>query len=105
MSQSENEQRQQRLGRALALLRERDGRTREALARALGSGSPAASEIRRWEAGESAPSAVELWRLLQALDLSFADFELELDPEARNPRLREIADQLDALGRSRPPTT
>ena len=101
MSQSENEQRQQRLGRALALLRERDGRTREALAKAMGSSL--ASEIGRWEAGESAPSAIDLWRLLEALDLSFADFELELDPEARNPRLREIADQLDALGRSRPP--
>lgn len=104
MSQSENERRQRRLGKALAVLRQRDGRSREELSRAIGAGSSLAPEIASWEAGESTPSAVELWALLDALELSFVDFELELNPEARSPRLREIAAELDAIAGSRPPT-
>ncbi len=99
MPQPDHDTLQHRLGGALSRLRERHGFSRAELARAMDE-SPA--RIARWEDGHAAPPGDQLWRFLDALDLSFTDLDLELDPKARNPRLRELAAELDALGRSEP---
>ncbi len=80
-------------------LRERHELTREELSEAIGESTSFASEIALWESGRSSPPADQLWRYLDALGLSFTDLDLELDPKARSPRLREIAAELDAMGR------
>ncbi len=99
MAQLDQETLQQRLGEALSRLRERGGLTREELAQAMGEGSSFAERIGLWEGGRSAPPGDQLWRYLAALDLSFSDLDLELGANAENPRLRELAAKLDAMGR------
>ncbi len=99
MPQPDQETLQQRLGEALSRLRLRAGMSREDLARALGEDPAFAEQIARWESGRSALPSHRLWRCLAALDLSFSDLDLELHPEAENPRLQELAAKLDALGR------
>ncbi len=99
MPQPNIEDLRRRLAKALLHLRERHELTREQLAEAMGEGTSFASELALWESGGSAPQAVQLWRYLDALDLSFTDLDLELDTKARSPRLREIAAEIEALGR------
>ncbi len=99
MPQPDQKTLQQRFGEALSRLRERRGLTREQLAQAMGESSSFASQIAHWERGRSSPPGDQLWRCLDALELSFSDLDLELDPKARNPRLRELAAKLDAMGR------
>lgn len=88
-----------RLGEALGRIRERSGLTHEEVAQAMGEGSSFAAEISRWERGEASPSGDQLWRCLDAQEQTFSDLDLELNPEARNPRLRELSARLNALGR------
>ncbi len=95
----DNETLDLRLGEALAALRERAGLSSEELAQAMGESSTFASEIALWEDGRSTPPANQLWRYLDALELSFTDLDLELEPKARSPRLRELAAQLESIGR------
>ncbi len=59
-------------------------------------GSP--TDIVRWEAGTAPLTADGLWRYLQAIDGSFHDLHIELEPGGGNPRLQEIAHQLDSMG-------
>ncbi len=99
MPQPDNETLQRQLGTALTRLRERAQMTQEELALAMGQRSSFASRIADWESGGSSPPADQLWRCLDALDLSFTDLDMELDPKARSPRLAKIAADLDALGR------
>ncbi len=88
---------QLRLGEALGRLRESSGLTHEELAQAMGEDPSFGAEISRWERGESSPSGEEIWRCLDAQERTFSDLDLELHPEARNPRLREISRRLRAL--------
>ncbi len=83
------------IGEALARLRESRGLTEVEVAQHMSRDS---SDISRWERGETPLPAEDLWRYLRVLDAPFSDFQLELEPEAANPRLREIASQLDAMG-------
>ncbi len=99
MPQPDNETLQSKLGAALTRLRERGEMTQEEVAHAMGQRSSFASRIADWESGRSSPPADQLWRYLDALDLSFTDLDLELDPKARSPRLGKIAADLDAMGR------
>ncbi len=99
MPQPNLESRQHRLGEALSRLRERGGLSMQELARALSEGDGSVSEVAGWESGRTALTGVQLWCYLEALDLSFCDLDLELDPKARSSRLRELAAELDALGR------
>ncbi len=92
---------QHRLGNALARLRERRALTPAQLARAMGESSRFAAQISTWENGQASPPGDQLWRYLDALDLSFSDLDLELDSKARNPRLRELAGELDAMAERR----
>ena len=95
----DNETLRSRIGEALERIRHRSGLTREELAQAMGEGPAFASDITLWEGGQSTPSADQLWRCLEALELTFSHLDLELDPTARNPRLAELARKLDAMGR------
>ena len=100
MPEPDQKTRQQRFGEALARLRARRGLTREELAQAMGESSSFASQITHWERGQPSPPGDQLWRYLDALELSFADLDLELAPKAGNPRLRKLAARLDAMGRN-----
>ena len=99
MPKPDTETLRHRLGAALSRVRERAETTPVELAQAMGEGSSFASRIADWENGRSTPAADQLWRYLDALDLSFTDLDLELDPKARSPRLRKIAADFEAMGR------
>ncbi len=99
MLQPDQESLQERLGEALSRLRERGEVSRKELAGKLGEGASFSFQIAGWESGRTTLTSVQLWRYLEALDLSFCDLDLELDPKARSPRLRELAAELDAMGR------
>ncbi len=86
-----------RLASALQGFRERAMLSAAGAARRMGEGAAFANEIYAWEAGESTPSADELWRFLDAAGATFAELEVELEPEKSNPRVREIAAELEAL--------
>jgi len=98
MSLPDQENRRQRLSKALEVLRERSGQSLAATARRMGEDPSFCSQISLWESGQAAPAIDELWRFLDAVSSHFGELDLELNPEARNPRLREIADELDAMG-------
>ncbi len=97
MVPADEETRRLRLAGALRLFRERSELTAVDVAERMGEGASVAATIRSWESAEAAPSADELWRFLDAVEATFAELEGELDPEAKDPRLREIAAELDAL--------
>ena len=89
------------LGEALERLRHHRGSTLEDVARGMGEEPSSAIKVARWERGtQPAPRADELWRYLQAVDATFFDLDRELHPpEIANPRLREIAEELESLAR------
>ncbi len=99
MSLPDEENRRQRLAKALEALRERAGQSRAAAARRMGEDPSFATQIALWERGQASPQFDELWRFLDAVDAHFGHFDLELNPEARNPRLQEIADELETLAK------
>ncbi len=87
-----------RLGKALRNIRQSLGLSVYEVARRMGKKASAGTQIARWERGQVALSADRLWAYLNALDASFADLDHELNPApVTNPRLEEIADQLQAL--------
>ncbi len=87
-----------RLGKALRNIRKSAGLSVYDVARRMGKKASAGTQVARWERGQVALSADRLWAYLDALDASFADLDQELNPPAAtNPRLEEIADQLQAL--------
>jgi len=88
-----------RIGKALREVRRRRSVDATELARRLGK---LPSQIYRWERGETVAGIDQVFRYLDALDATFADFDRALDPDRvapRNPRLRAIAEELDALSR------
>jgi len=91
---------QLRLADALKSLREDRALSVYEIAERMGKKRSAAPMIYRWERGETAPVATQLWAFLLAVEASFADLERKLNPQpASNRRLREIARELDALAR------
>lgn len=63
------------LGRALAILREKHGRTQEEVATAAGV---TASMISNYERGKEKPSLDSLWKILSAMKCSLIDLEAAL---------------------------
>ncbi len=87
-----------RLGKAIRNLRMARGLTEEELAQRMGKQPSSGRQISRWELGRNAPGADQLFALLLALDMSFSDLHLELNPApATNPRLERITSRLEAL--------
>ncbi len=86
------------LGQAIRQLRMARDLTAEELAQRMGKQSSSARQISRWELGRHAPGADQLFTILLALDMSFADLHQALNPApASNPRLEEIARRLESL--------
>lgn len=90
-----------RLGEALRRLREGRSLTRSEVAHRMGEGPSFTGELARWERGEDSPPAYRLWAYLLAVDASFTDLGYEVDTAPDDPRLREIASELDALAPAR----
>ncbi len=86
-----------RVGKALRRLRKESGLTAAQVARRMGKRASWVRQISRWELGQNAPGADQLYALLLALDKSFADLDRALDPSAANPRLEKIARRLVSL--------
>ena len=64
----------------------------------MGKQRSSSRQISRWELGQNALGADQLFALLLALDLSFADLDRELNPgPSASARLQAIADRLEAL--------
>ncbi|MDY7095434.1 MAG: helix-turn-helix transcriptional regulator [Acidobacteriota bacterium] len=63
------------LGRALAILREKHGRTQEEVATAA---SVTPSMISNYERGKEKPSLDSLWKILRAMNCTFIDLEAAL---------------------------
>ncbi len=99
MSLPDRQTRRRRLGSTIETLRERAGLSAAEIARAMGEDAAFGARIALWEAGREAPSVDELWRFLEAAGATFADLDPGLRPEASNPRLKEIAAELEALNR------
>ncbi len=91
----ETENLRRQIGEALARLRTRRGLTEIEVAQRMTKDS---SDISRWERGETTLPADELWRYLRALEASFSDLDLEMEPPPANINLRKIAAQLDGMG-------
>ncbi len=105
MSTPDQETLKHRLGEALRKLREGRSLTEAEVARRMGESPSAGTQISRWERGDALLAAHQLWGYLIAVDASFADLGRELAPAtAINPRLREIARELDSLAPETPPT-
>jgi len=92
---------QLRLGEALQRLREGRSLTRSEVAHRMGEGPSFTDELARWERGDASPPAHRLWAYLLAVDASFTDLGYEVDPAPDDPRLQEIAAELDALAPER----
>ncbi len=89
---------QLRLGAALKLLRQERGLLESDVAERMGKKKTAGTQVSRWERGEAAPIATQLWAYLQAIDASFADLDRVLDPKpSSNRRLRDIARELQSI--------
>ncbi len=99
MSLPEIETLQPKLAAALRRLRRAHGMTLRQVAQRMGKSPSAETQISRWERGESSPAALQLWYYLLAVGATFSDLDCELHPEIDNPQLREIAEELDQLGR------
>ncbi len=99
MSLPDQETRQLRLANVVKTFRERAGLTEAELAQRMGEDSSFSTKISETEAGQAPISADHLWRFLDASGASFAELDMELDPEAADPRILEIADHLDRMGR------
>ncbi len=100
MSLPDKETLRRRLAEALKQLRTERGLTERELAQRMGKKPHAGTQISRWERGEATPGADQLWRILLALDASFADLERQLNPKPTSSRrLKEIARELQALAR------
>ncbi|MCH9650835.1 MAG: helix-turn-helix domain-containing protein [Deltaproteobacteria bacterium] len=65
----------QHLGRALVVLREKNGRTQEEVA---GLAGITASMISNYERGKEKPSLESLWKMLSAMNCSLIDLEAAL---------------------------
>ncbi len=89
----------QRLGQALRNLRIARGLNEAELAQRMGKRPSSGRQISRWELGRVAPRADQLYGLLVALDMTFADLHRELNPAPEtSSRLKEISSRLRALG-------
>ena len=89
---------QLKLGAALKRLREDRRLSHADLAERMGKKRSAGTQISRWERGEAAPVAHQLWGFLIAIDASFADLDREVNPKpATSRRLEEIAAELQAM--------
>ncbi len=89
---------QLKLGAALRRLREDRGLREIDVAERMGKKPGSSALISRWERGESAPIATQLWGYLTAIEASFADLDRELNPRPKtNRRLAEIARELKEL--------
>ncbi len=97
MSLPDSATRQLRLATALKTLREQSELSTSDAAEGMGEGLSFGTTIEQWESASGAPSADELWRFLTAVGASFAELEAELDPAVKDPRLRAIAEEMDAL--------
>ncbi len=92
---AEQKTRRVELGRALRNLRQSLGLTVYQAARLMGNKSSDGTSIARWERGEVVPLANRLWAYLDALGLTFADLDRELNPAPIiDPRLEEIAERI-----------
>ncbi len=94
----DHQARREKLGQALRRIRKSRGLTIFQVARLMGNKASAGTQVSRWELGQVAPSADRLWAFLDALGLTFADLEQELNPTpATDPVLEEIAEQIRRL--------
>ncbi len=95
---AEDQTRQVELGRALRNLRKSLGLSVYQVARRMGYEESSASNIARWEQGKIAFSSGRLWAYLDALGLTFAHLDHELNPApGLDLRLLEIAERIDSL--------
>ncbi len=100
MSLPETETLEHQLAPALRRLRLAQGLTLKEVAQRMGKKPASGTQISRWERGESSPSSPQLWLYLLAVAASFSDLDRELHgQEPSNPRLREIAELFDRMGR------
>ncbi len=89
----------ERLGQALRNLRIARGLNEAELAQRMGKRPSSGRQISRWELGRVAPGADQLFALLVALDMTFADLDRELNPAPEtSSRLQAISSRLRALG-------
>ncbi len=87
------------LGQALRRIRIARDLTQVQVALLMGKSSSLANQISRWELGKIAIGGDQLYALLIALDMTFADLHHELTPAAAgsNPRLQALANRIQAL--------
>ncbi len=87
------------LGQALRRIRIARGLTEVEVALLMGKRGSSANQVSRWELGQVALGADQLYALLIALDMSFADLHHELTSAdaGASPRLQSIAGRIQAL--------
>ena len=86
------------LAAALRRLRLSRQLTLKDVALGMGKNPSAETQISRWERGATSIAATDLLRCLKAIGVTLADLDSELNPhQITNLRLRQIAEQLDAL--------
>ncbi len=89
---------QLRLGAALKQLRLERQLLESDVAERMGKKKASGTQISRWERGEAAPLATQLWGYLMAIGASFDDLDRLLNPKpSSNRRLREIARELQSI--------
>ncbi len=91
-----------KIGAAMRGLRRRRSISDAEVAGRMGYGSNGRQQIDRWERGERAISASRLLLYLQAIGATFSELDGELGlGGAPSPRLAEIAQRLQDLGRGK----
>ncbi len=88
-----------RLGRALRRIRIARDLTEVEVAMLIGKPRSSANQISRWELGQVAIGSDQLYALLIALGMTFADLHHELTPAAAgsDARLQTLASRIQSL--------